>query len=170
MLKKFRVSKEEYKYKFRDLAFRFPDNLPEFIELEGEEIIIEECNHEYGSLVYLSNPPQYKCQKCGKFTYNKLETEFDIPKTKHTIPWKDIELSYCCGAIKDVVHGDESTNYYACSFCGKEFISRADYRKPKTKKIEKIKMNINDQYFRSNDELARKLNEVIKVVNNLLEK
>lgn len=27
----------------------------------------ESCEHELDGMVYLSNPPQFKCKKCGQF-------------------------------------------------------------------------------------------------------
>lgn len=58
-------------------------DVPMSVEFTGEAV--EECQHEYGDMVYLSNPPQYKCQKCGEFTTKKLITPFDKQKPEKVV-------------------------------------------------------------------------------------
>ena len=33
------------------------------------------CKHEYGDMLYMSNPPQVKCIKCGEFKTVQKETK-----------------------------------------------------------------------------------------------
>ena len=72
----------------------YRDNLPieavhklqDLLELQPQE----ECNHVSDWMVYTSNPPKYKCKKCGYMTTEYMAQE---EKTEETIEEKMVNIS-----------------------------------------------------------------------------